>query len=84
MMEPPKAFQPDPHLKKLAQDLLDGVNNGSITSMACIIVSPLGELRWPGVGRQLAEMFTGADMMQDDMKAAMRGQSSGKILRPGG
>ncbi len=77
----PKAA-PNPELVHLVQQLAAGVASGKITSLACITVSPMGQMQWPGVGMQVAEMMIGAELMRDDMKHAMRGQA-GKVLRVG-
>lgn len=82
--ELPKApFRPNPDLLMLANQLLEGVATGKITSLACVTVSPLGQMQWPGCGMQMAEMMIGAELMRDDMKQAMRGAGSSKILRAG-
>jgi hypothetical protein len=76
---PPRA---NPDLVKLLTQLMDGVTTGKITSIACVTVSPLGQMQWPGCGMQIAEMMIGAELMRDDMKQAMRGAAN-KILRAG-
>lgn len=73
----------NPDLVALITQLMEGVTSGRITSIACITVSPLGQMQWPGVGMQIAEMMIGAELMRDDMKQAMRGAAAGKILRAG-
>jgi hypothetical protein len=75
-------YKPPPPLLALAQSLLEGVQSGRITSLAAIIVTPMGHIQWPGFGMQTLELMTGAELMRDDMKAAMRGQGN-KILRAG-
>ena len=77
-----KASGPPPDLVKLVEQLMAGVMAGRISSLACVTVSPLGQMQWPGFGTQVPEMMIGAELMRDDMKAAMRGQP-GKILRAG-
>lgn len=76
------AYAPPPQLLMLAQSLLDGIKAGHVTSMGCVIVGPRGDIRWPGFGMQTAEILIGAELMRDDMKAAMRGGQS-KIVRAG-
>ena len=75
-------YQPPAQLLALAQSVLDGVRKGKITSLACIIVTPVGQMQWPGFGLQTGELMIGAELMRDDMKKAMRGEA-GKILRAG-
>ena len=77
-----KPSGPPPDLVKLVEQLMAGVMAGRISSLACVTVSPLGQMQWPGFGTQVPEMMIGAELMRDDMKAAMRGQP-GKILRAG-
>ena len=76
------AFSPPPDLVRLVEGIMEGVKSGRISSLACIAISPLGQMQWPGFGTQVPEMMIGAELMRDDMKAAMRGQP-GKILRAG-
>ena len=76
----PQAFAPPPDLVKLVEGIMEGVRAGRITSLACITVSPMGQMQWPGFGMQLAEMMIGAELMRDEMKKAMFTQP-GKILR---
>lgn len=76
-------FAPPPALIALVQSLAEGVATGRITSLACIIVGPMGQVQWPGFGMQTGELMLGAEMMRDDMKAAMRGGPASKILRAG-
>jgi hypothetical protein len=80
---PKPSFRPSPDLVKLIGQLMEGVTAGRITSIACVTVSPVGQMQWPGCGMQIAEMMIGAELMRDDMKAAMRGNTSSKILRAG-
>lgn len=82
-LELPKTFRANPDLVMLVTQLMDGITSGKITSLACVTVSPMGQMQWPGCGMQIAEMFIGAELMMDDMKHAMRGQP-GKILRAAG
>ena len=77
-----KPSGPPPDLVQLVNQLMAGVLAGRISSLACVTVSPLGQMQWPGFGTQVPEMMIGAELMRDDMKAAMRGQP-GKILRAG-
>ena len=76
-------FVPNPDLVRLVDELARGVKTGRITSLACISVSALGNMQWPGVGTQIAEMLIGAELMRDDMKNAIRGTRASKILRTG-
>ena len=77
-----KPSGPPPDLVRLVEQLMAGVIAGRISSLACVTVSPLGQMQWPGFGTQVPEMMIGAELMRDDMKAAMRGQP-GKIRRAG-
>ncbi len=80
---PAQEFKPNPDLVMLVQQLAAGVMGGRITSLACVTVSPLGQMQWPGVGTQIAEMLIGAELMRDTMKAAMLGGGGSKVLRAG-
>ena len=75
-------FQPNRDLVMLVAQLTEGVRTGRITSIAAVTIGPLGDMQWPGVGSQVAEMLIGAELMREDMKAAIRGGRS-KILRAG-
>jgi hypothetical protein len=75
-------YMPPPPLVALVEQIMDGVRAGRISSLACITVSPMGQMQWPGFGMQIAELMIGADLMRDDMKQALRTQPS-KILRAG-
>jgi hypothetical protein len=78
----PPAHVPPPALVQLGQQIVNGIASGAITSLACIVIGPNGQIQWPGFGMQSAELMIGAELMRDDMKAAMRGGGS-KILRAG-
>lgn len=81
-IELPASAKINPDLLRLVDQLKAGILSGQITSLACVSVSPLGNMQWPGIGMQLAEMLIGAELMREDMKAAIRG-GGGKILRAG-
>lgn len=74
-------FRANPALEQLAMQVLERVRTGQITSLACVTVDSLGQIGWPGCGMQTAELYIGADMMMDDMKAAMKNQGGNRILR---
>ena len=76
------AFSPPPDLVRLVEGIMEGVKSGRISSLACIAISPLGQMHWPGFGMQMSEMMIGAELMRDEMKKAMFAQPS-KILRAG-
>jgi hypothetical protein len=79
-----KPFIANPALVELCNSIVEGVRSGRISSMACITVSPLGNVQWPGSGMQVGELMLGAEMMRDDMKQAMRGRAAAsKILQTG-
>ena len=75
------AFEPPPDLVRLVEQLMEGVKAGRISTLACVTVSPLGHMQWPGCGMQIAEMMIGAELMRDELKKAMFSQASSKILR---
>lgn len=77
-------FTPNPSLLKLAQDLVEAVSAGRITTLCAVTISPLGQMSWPGCGNQMAEVMIGAEMMRDDIKHAMRQGGKSKIIRTGG
>lgn len=79
-----KAYTPPPQLVALAQHVMDGVKTGKISSLGVVTVSPLGEINVPACGMQALEIYAGADLLKDEIKAAMRGQGqAGKIIRAG-
>ena len=79
-----KAYQPPEQLLALAQYVMDGVKAGRISSLCCVIVSPLGEITWPAFGMQASDLMNGAEFFRDDLKAAMRGRGgASKIIRAG-
>ncbi len=84
ILRPEEQFKAHPQLVKMAEDILAGVKAGKIVSLACITVSPLGQMGWPGFGLHMAEMMIAAEMMRDDMKAAMRKGGQSQIVRAGG
>lgn len=75
----PPVHQAPPQLVALAKSIVDGVNTGQITSLACIIAGPTGQIGWPAFGMQVAELMLGAEFLRDDLKINMRGQK--KILK---
>lgn len=73
-----KAFV-DPNLLKMAKDLLAGVESGEITGLGVVVQNKAGvsPMTW---GSPLL-LYLGADLMKDDIKALLKGQGGGKILR---
>lgn len=74
----PKALV-DANLLKLAQDILEGVESGRITGLGVVYQTKDGvtPITW---GSPLM-LYLGCDLMKDDIKALLKGNTSGKILR---
>lgn len=77
------AFDPklvvDPTLLNLAKEILGGVESGQIVGLGVVIQTKDGQIKAPTWGNPL-QLYLGADLMKDDIKAMLKGQSS-KILR---
>ena len=80
-LTPPK-FTPAPQLVQLAQMIVAGVNDGTITTLSAIFVGPTGRIGWPAFGTQTGELALGLEFARDDLKANMRGAGQ-KIMKAG-
>jgi len=72
-----------PDMIRKAEELLAEVKVGRISSFAAITVSPRGEIKWPGFGMQIGEMFLGASLFQDQLKNIIMNAAKSGIIRPG-
>lgn len=77
---PANAVSGNPQLVALAEAILADVKSGKITSLACISVSLSGAIECPAYGPKGAELYLGADILKNNIMAAMVNRGSG-ILR---
>ena len=80
IIRPPQA---NPQLVAFLDKILAEAKAGRISSIACLIVSPLGNINVPAYGMQSSELYIGADLFKTALLNAMsRPASPGSVIRP--
>lgn len=73
--------QADPRLVDMARRILADIEGGRVSSIAFLVVTPLGQMQWPAYGMQATELYMTAALFQRSIEQQMTKPAKSNILR---